>query len=128
MCTYTNKNRIDAVLRVEKFSTPKSSNIFTSAANTPSSLNIRSEITQKIYYNPHNYKSVSSVLKQGKENQADLNVQITNVGIPYAHKEQRIKVKVQKDTNLIVKEEVNKRLYLNFVWINFYKLYLLSRK
>jgi hypothetical protein len=108
MCTYTNKSRIDAVLRVEKFSTPKSSNIFTSASNTQSSLNIRSEITQKIYYNPHNYKSVSSVLKQGKENQGDLNVQITNVGIPYVSKEQRIKVKIQKDPDLIAKQQVKK--------------------
>ncbi len=103
---YTNKNRIDAVLRVEKFSTSKS-NIFTSAANSQTTLNMRSEITQKIYYNPHNYKSMSSVFKQAKENQSALNVQVTSVGIPYVQKEPRIHVQVPKVKNLISKEEVN---------------------
>ena len=107
MCTYTNKNRIDAVLRVEKFTTQKSN------------LSIRAEITQKIYYNS-NYKSLSSVLKptSKSENQhrSDLDVRISNVGIPFVQKEVRDKApKRQRDTNLIAKQ-VKRLIYIHMIY------------
>lgn len=85
MVTYTNKNRIDAVLRVEKFS------IKNAESGTK---NIKSELTERIIYN--SITVLNPIYPKNFEKHQD--VQITNVGVPYMRKDNQKELKKKRDT------------------------------
>lgn len=98
MCTLTNKNRIDAVLRVEKFTSTKRIN--ENLSKTSDHLNLKSEIGERFVYDS------ISVLKPIKSYEKNLDCQITNSGIPYLQKQTRskpINIQVSKPEPIIKK-------------------------
>ena len=83
MVTYTNKNRIDSVLRVEKFSIKNPET---------ESKNIKSDLTERIIYNSI---TVLNPISKNFENARDAH--ITNVGVPYLRKDNQIDLKKKRE-------------------------------
>lgn len=104
--SYLNKNRIEAVLRVDKFSPHK---------HNKGTDNLRAEFKR--------WGSSISVLKpiNGTKTSptlpGDIDVQITNVGIPYLNKEnlRNNKVKLNKKSPTHLLNQVNSKQYIYFL-------------
>lgn len=114
--SYLNKNRIDAVLRVDKFSPHKHN-------NGNGTDNLRAEFKR--------WGSSISVLKpiNGTKTSpalpGDIDVQITNVGIPYLNKEnlRNNKVKLNKKTPTHLLTQVKLKTITFFFFVKIKKFY-----